>query len=256
MSRKKKDTGAQSEKAERRAQAEAQRKKQQKLMMVTGIAVIAVIVVAVGISVLQNVGQESEIFTRDLDEEVDFRLDEQPRLGSDLAPVTIIEFADFQCPHCKTFHDEKLSKLERDYIGIGSVQFYFLNFAAMGTASQVAAEAVECVFQSNPSLFWDAHDAMFAAQERIVNSGRNDAPVDQVRETIESILREDLPTDPIISDAIACLRNGDGTAAVRADYETGLDASIRGTPSVFVNNTFVDSTNENLFFSYIDRLLR
>ena len=85
-----------------------------------------------------------------------------PILGSASAPVTIIEFSDFQCSFCKRFWADTLPKLREAYIDKGKVRFIYRHFAILGKHSEQAAQAAECAAEQGK--FWEYHDQLFKNQ--------------------------------------------------------------------------------------------
>ena len=85
-----------------------------------------------------------------------------PILGSASAPVTIIEFSDFQCSYCKRFWADTLPKLREAYIDKGKVRFIYRHFAILGKHSEQAAQAAECA--AAQGKFWEYHDQLFKNQ--------------------------------------------------------------------------------------------
>jgi protein-disulfide isomerase len=85
-----------------------------------------------------------------------------PILGSASAPVTIIEFSDFQCSFCKRFWADTLPKLREAYIDKGKARFIYRHFAILGKHSEQAAQAAECA--AAQGKFWDYHDQLFKNQ--------------------------------------------------------------------------------------------
>jgi protein-disulfide isomerase len=85
-----------------------------------------------------------------------------PTLGSANAPVTVIEFSDFQCSFCKRFWAETLPKLKEAYIDTGKARFIYRHFAILGKHSEQAALAAACAAEQGK--FWDYHDQLFKNQ--------------------------------------------------------------------------------------------
>jgi protein-disulfide isomerase len=85
-------------------------------------------------------------------------------LGSPDAPVTVIEYADFQCPVCKRAESSIVSKIEQDYVLDGRVNIEFRMFPFLGQESWWAAQAAEAAREQGK--FWEYHDALFNAQGR------------------------------------------------------------------------------------------
>ena len=85
-----------------------------------------------------------------------------PTLGSPSAPVTIIEFSDFQCSFCKRFWAETLPKLKEAYLDTGKARFIYRHFAILGKHSEQAALAAACA--EAQGKFWEYHDQLFKNQ--------------------------------------------------------------------------------------------
>ena len=84
--------------------------------------------------------------------------------GAQDAPLTIVEFADFQCPACRQFQNSVKSLIESQYIDTGKAKFVFYDFpitTAHGNAF-IAARAARCA--DTQGRFWEFHDMLFAQQ--------------------------------------------------------------------------------------------
>lgn len=88
----------------------------------------------------------------------------EPSLGSARAPITIVEFSDFECPYCKRFHDDVLPSLKKDYIDKGLVRFVHKDLPLPFHAyAREAAEAARC--SRDDSQYWKTYGALFANQD-------------------------------------------------------------------------------------------
>lgn len=85
-----------------------------------------------------------------------------PTLGSVSAPVTIVEFADFQCSFCRKFWSDTLPKLKESYVKQGRVRIIYRHFAILGKFSEQAGMAADCAGEQGK--FWEYHDQLFANQ--------------------------------------------------------------------------------------------
>jgi protein-disulfide isomerase len=83
-------------------------------------------------------------------------------IGDQNAPVTLIEFSDFQCPYCGKFATETEGQITDQYVKTGKLRFGFIHFTFLGEESLWAAEASECANDQN--AFWAYHDYLFAHQ--------------------------------------------------------------------------------------------
>src|SRR3989338_199678 len=92
--------------------------------------------------------------------------DDDPFKGSKDAPVTIIEFSDYQCPYCARFDQQTLPALTDNYINTGKVKFVYRDFPlAFHKNAQKASEASECADEQGK--FWEMHDKIFENQQAL-----------------------------------------------------------------------------------------
>ena len=144
-----------------------------------------------------------------------------PSRGPATAPVTIVEFSDFQCPFCQRL----LPSLDEVRAKYGDkVRIVFRQYPlSMHQNAQKAAEAALCAHEQGK--FWELHDAMFADQ--------NALGVEQLKATAAALGLE--------ADAFnSCLDSGKSAAAVQADLKDGAAAGVDGTPAMFVNGRFLN----------------
>lgn len=84
-----------------------------------------------------------------------------PSKGDAAAPVTLVEFSDFQCSYCRKFWRDTLPRIEETYIRTGKVRFVYRHLALLGPPSVEAALAAECAHAQGK--FWPYHDRLFAS---------------------------------------------------------------------------------------------
>jgi protein-disulfide isomerase len=92
----------------------------------------------------------------------DIPVDDDPSIGPADAPVTVIEFSDYQCPFCIRWHDTVESRLLADYAGKIRFVYRDLPLSAIHPEAQGAAEAADCAGEQN--VYWQYHDALFGAK--------------------------------------------------------------------------------------------
>ncbi len=142
--------------------------------------------------------------------------DDDAVLGDPNAPVTIIEFSDYQCPYCKRFWQDTLPQLKSEYIDTGKVKLIYRDYPLPGhPMAQPAAEASECIREKGgDTIFWKYHDKLFENQATLSEENMKKWAKD------------------LGFDISSCLDNGDMAEEVNADFE---DGGSLGTPTFFVN---------------------
>ncbi|HSW52126.1 MAG TPA: thioredoxin domain-containing protein [Sulfuricaulis sp.] len=89
-----------------------------------------------------------------------------PRLGSPVAKIGIVEFSDYQCSYCRDFHRRQFAQLKKEYVGTGVVQFIHKDMPLRMHAQAVPA-ALRARTVGAQGRFWDMHDALFDHQDRL-----------------------------------------------------------------------------------------
>lgn len=90
-----------------------------------------------------------------------------PVLGNVNAPITIVEFSDYECPFCGRFFSAVESQLKGEYIDTGKVKFYYRDFplSQIHPGAQKGAEAARCA--GDQGKYWEYHDLVFENQSQI-----------------------------------------------------------------------------------------
>lgn len=149
---------------------------------------------------------------------IDVSAGDSPFLGQANAPVTIIEFSDFQCPYCGNFTKDAFLQIKSQYIQGGKVKFVFRNFPLpFHENAEKAAEAALCA--NEQGKFWDYHDKLFANQNALT--------VDNLK-----TYAKDLGLDT--SKFNSCLDSGTMEATAKKDAADGTSYGVGGTPSFFI----------------------
>ncbi len=145
-------------------------------------------------------------------------------LGKDTAPVTIIEFADFRCPFCDKLHKDVISQLKKEYVDTGKVKFAYRQYAFLGPASTLAANAAECAQEQGK--FWPFHDYLFDNQP---------PESDTTMYTVENMTTAAKSLGLNGTQFQSCLSANKFTQRVTDDFTAGQAAGVQGTPATFVN---------------------
>jgi len=137
--------------------------------------------------------------------------------GPEDAPVTLVEFSDFQCPACRGFNPilEQLLTSYPDHVRVAFLQF---PLRSIHPQAQGAAEAALCA--RDAGKFWELHDEMFADQRNL--------GIDGLKAAARRIGIDGEAFD-------ACLDSNKHAPVVQADFNRATGAGVSGTPAVFVN---------------------
>lgn len=152
-----------------------------------------------------------------------FAVREANRQGDPLAPVTIVEFSDFQCPFCQRAYAQVLPQLVRDYVDTGKATLIYKHTAFLGPESNWAAVAAECA--ADQKRFWDFHDLLFNRQN---GENRGAFNKDKLLGFAQELKLDLARFEP-------CLTNEETLARVQADTQEGRQAGVTGTPTFFIN---------------------
>jgi protein-disulfide isomerase len=94
----------------------------------------------------------------------------EPSLGKAAAPLTMVEFTDYQCPYCRRFQAEVFPRLKRDYIDTGKLRFIARDLPLeIHAAAQPAAEAAHCAGEQG--RFWQMHFALLGGAADLAAGG-------------------------------------------------------------------------------------
>lgn len=155
-------------------------------------------------------------------------LDDDPVLGNPNAPLTMVEFSDFQCPFCAKFHAQTLPLIKENYIKSGKVNFVYRDFPITGIHPNAmpAALAAECA--DDQGKFWEYHDMIFANQDSWKSLDVSSAYV-----TFQEYAKE-LGLDT--SEFSSCLTTAKHSQEVNKDLQDGQNYGVAGTPGFFIGN--------------------
>ena len=144
-----------------------------------------------------------------------------PKRGNDKAPVTLIEFSDFQCSFCRKFWQTTLPLIEKKYISTGKVKFVYRHLAILGKHSVASAQAAECAGERGK--FWEYHDKLFASAA---------SPLAFTNGRLKGYAKE---LGLKSQDFNQCLDSGKHLKKVEGETATGGFLGARGTPAFFLN---------------------
>ncbi len=166
-------------------------------------------------------------------EPVKVSVDNDAVLGDKNAPVTLIEFSDYECPFCKRHFTDVYPQIKKDYIDTGKLKLVFRDFIAVPAHNPLAtleAMSAECSRdQGGDTAYYKYHDELF----KKTTSNGNGVAVDQL---------------PIIAKGLGlnvgkfqqCLDSNKYKDEVNKDIADGQKVGVNGTPSFFVGKSTQD----------------
>ena len=153
--------------------------------------------------------------------------------GDAKAPVTIVEFSDFQCPFC-----QKAEPILKDLLAKynGQVKLAFLDFPmrSLHPQAQIAAEAARCAEQQGK--FWQYHDVLFADQTKLDEAG--------LAQSARSLGLDE-------NSFQSCLKSGKFKAQIEHDVQEGTKAGVAGTPAFFIDGISLNGVQPEAEFEKI-----
>lgn len=207
--------------------------KQNPIMLVLAIAqVLLLLTLVIQVSGMDLSSSDKDVKTGDVEDVVAPTPTEKPSepgiidmskfkghtKGDADAPITIIEWSDFECPFCARFSTQTYPSIVSDYVDTGKVKIIFKHFPLSFHANaQKAGEATECA--ADQDKFWEMHDKIFT--EGVVGG---------------------VPTFKLYAAALgldtadfnACLDSGEKAAILQADMNEGVANGITGTPGFLI----------------------
>lgn len=157
------------------------------------------------------------------------RADRGRLMGRDSGAIWVVMISDFQCPYCKTWHDDAMAKVTREYVQTGKVRMAYLNFP-LQQHKYARAESEASLCAAAQDKFWPYAERLFARQEEIEK-----APM--IQPVLDEIARE-LSLD---AGAFAsCQKREAIRALVESDIQQGVKAGVRSTPSFLIGDFMVE----------------
>jgi predicted DsbA family dithiol-disulfide isomerase len=144
-----------------------------------------------------------------------------PSRGVANAPVTIVEFSDFECPYCGGLFPT-LKQVEKNYPQTVRIVYRQFPLTNLHPHAMKAAEASLCAAEQNK--FWEFHDSMFGNQRELSVPDLKQRAVDLKMDT---------------QAFNQCLDSGRQGSAIQAYIQAGARAGVSGTPALFINGRFL-----------------
>jgi len=170
-----------------------------------------------------------------------------PLMGSSSAPITIIEFGDYQCPQCDKWFKTVRPDIEEQYIETGKANLYFVDLAFFGPDSKDAAEASYCA--GDQDKYWEYHNILYSNQQGINDGWANPdnlkkfaSQLNLDRDLFDSCLDSDKYQKRVERNVLEAKRNGaSGTPTFIIVGSDGSQRMIEGAQPFSVFKQVLDS---------------
>ena len=207
-----------------------------KLILPVSILMAAVLISGSILYARYNAGQNAVVPGSGVQKpigKVDIDLTNAMTLGDAKAPVTIVEYGDYQCPFCERYFTQNQSMFISQYVNTGKARFVWKDYAFLGQESTWAAEAARCA--NDQGKFWAYHDYLYSHQGA-ENSG--------------AFSKTNLKKFAVALGLNApqfntCLDTDKYTALIQQETQTASAIGVNGTPATFINGQLVTDSNGN-----------
>ena len=145
-----------------------------------------------------------------------------PILGDSDAPITLIEFGDYQCHFCNVFFHSTENEILEKYVKTGKVKMIFKDYNIIGPDSINASHGAHCA--SDQGLFWEYHDILYSNW-----TGENNgwASLENLNKFAHEINLE-------VDEWSECMTNGHHSQTILASNDDAGKLGLTGTPAFFV----------------------
>jgi protein-disulfide isomerase len=148
----------------------------------------------------------------------DIPVDDDPVLGPEDAPITIIEFTDYECPYCRKWHAEVFPKLVEAYPDQVRLVYRDFPLTSIHVNAQPAAEAANCA--NEQGAFWDYTEKLFKMEQGLSAQAYS-----------EYASQLDLDAQAFKD----CLESGRYKEEIQSDFDFAANLGVRSTPTFFIN---------------------
>ena len=155
-------------------------------------------------------------------------IDDDPMKGDPDAPITIIEFSDYECPFCGRFYANTLPLIEENYINTGKVNFVYRDFPIQSIHPNAAPAAMAAECADDQDSFWSFHDMIFENK----STWEKLEGVNLLNEFEQYAIALELD----LEEFNVCLESGKHLEEVRNDLQDGQNYGVSGTPGFFIGN--------------------
>lgn len=151
-----------------------------------------------------------------------FTANASPVLGSDDAPITLVEFGDYQCFYCNRFFHTAESDIVKNYVETGKVKMIFKDFTIIGQDSINAAHAAHCA--QEVGKFWEFHDTLYNNWTGENNGWASSSNINGFAKQL-GLDEEDFKS---------CMSDARYVSVIKASYSDAKTLGLTGTPGFFI----------------------
>jgi protein-disulfide isomerase len=173
-----------------------------------------------------------------------------PTLGSPNAPITMVEFGDYQCLNCNRYFHNTEHDILQNYVETGKVKIIFIDFAFIGPDSVIAAQAAHCA--EDQGKYWEYHDELYTNW-----NGENTGWA-----SMHNLKKFAANMDLEHKRFNECLDSGKYAGKVKNNMDIGRQLGVTGTPTFFIFESsgdvkkVVGSQPYSTFSTVIDSMLK
>ena len=166
------------------------------------------------------------------------RTKDAPSIGDSKAPVTVVEYSDFECPVCRNLHDAMRGLLPN----YPQVRLVFMDYPLeqIHPWARTAALAGRCAYAQKPQAFWKMYDLIYDNQDVI-------AAGNAYQKMTDFAVQTGLDLDSFK----ACMAGPEAAAAVDASVANGRELEVGSTPTIFVNGRRIVGADPHALEQYI-----
>ncbi len=146
-----------------------------------------------------------------------------PILGSESAPITIVEFGDYQCEACYAWFHTTRDTLIDNYVETGKAKLVFVDLPFLGRDSPIAAQASYCA--EDQGQYWEYHEILYTFQDGHPDSGWAD------RDRLNSFA---FSLDMNIDEFNDCMDSSKYKNRVKANYDEAVKNDVQSTPTFII----------------------
>jgi protein-disulfide isomerase len=168
---------------------------------------------------------------------------EQPIVGEEDAPVELVIFTDYQCPHCKTWYEVVYPELKTRLLDTGKASLRFVNYPVIGIPSTYAAMASEYVYKENPDGWHEFSADLYENQVALSNAKISELASSYLDGVSQEEIQQKLEEDQVFIEDVL------------ADYNQGEEVGVSGTPYLLVDGQNVNHGNVQAIEQLVDEII-